>query len=85
MTLPGRSQDALARSPDAPRRSLNAPGRFGRSHALAVARRMGLPSQVVEHARGLLDAESRRMDDLLTEVETERERLRTQAIAQAET
>ena len=60
------------------------PGRFGRSHALAVARRMGLPSQVVEHARALLDAESRRMDDLLTEVETERERLRTQAIAQAE-
>ena len=37
------------------------PGRFGRSHALAVARRMGLPSQVVEHARALLDAESRRM------------------------
>ena len=61
------------------------PGRFGRSHALAVARRMGLPHAVVEHARALLDAESRRMDDLLTEVETERERLRTQAIEQAET
>ena len=60
------------------------PGRFGRSHALAVARRMGLPVGVVDHARALLDAESRRMDDLLTEVETERERLREQAIVQAE-
>ena len=61
------------------------PGRFGRSHALAVARRMGLPSTVIEHARTLLDAESRRMDELLTEVETERERLRNQASEQAET
>ena len=60
------------------------PGRFGRSHALAVARRMGLPEAVVDHARALLDAESRRMDDLMTEVETERERLRDQAAEQAE-
>jgi len=48
-------------------------GRVGRSHALAVARRMGLAASVIERARDLLDTESQRMDELLTQVESERE------------
>ncbi len=59
------------------------PGRFGRSHALSVARRMGIDSDIVERARELLDSEVRRMDDLLSEVESERERLREQALSLA--
>jgi DNA mismatch repair protein MutS2 len=51
------------------------PGRVGRSHALAVARHMGLPEPVIQRARALLDTEARRMDDLLTQVESEREEL----------
>jgi len=51
-------------------------GRVGRSHALAVARHMGLPDTVVDRARVLLDSESRRMDDLMTQVESEREQVR---------
>ena len=51
------------------------PDRVGRSHALAVARTMGLPSTVVDRAVALLDSESRRMDDLLTQIESDRERI----------
>lgn len=53
------------------------PDRVGRSHALAVARTMGMPSTVVERAVTLLDSESKRMDDLLTQIESEHERVRT--------
>ena len=60
------------------------PDRVGRSHALAVARRMGLPDMVITRARALLDEESRRMDDLLTEVETERESLRNLRVSMEE-
>jgi DNA mismatch repair protein MutS2 len=52
------------------------PDRVGRSHALAVARRMGLPEKVVERARALLDEESQRMDELMTQVESEQEAVR---------
>jgi DNA mismatch repair protein MutS2 len=53
------------------------PDRVGRSHALAVARYMGLEDSVIERAVALLDSEARRMDDLLTQIETEREVVRT--------
>jgi len=53
------------------------PDRVGRSHALAVARHMGLEDSVIERAVALLDSEARRMDDLLTQIETEREVVRT--------
>jgi DNA mismatch repair protein MutS2 len=55
------------------------PDRVGRSHALAVARHMGLGDSVIERAVALLDTESRRMDDLLTQIETEREVVRVTA------
>ncbi|MEC8194043.1 MAG: Smr/MutS family protein [Myxococcota bacterium] len=51
------------------------PDRVGRSHALAVARTMGMPSTVVDRAVSLLDSESKRMDDLLTQIESDRERI----------
>jgi DNA mismatch repair protein MutS2 len=59
-------------------------GRAGHSHALAVARQMALPAEVLERARGLLDADTRRMDDLLSELETEREAVHQQILSQAE-
>ena len=51
------------------------PDRVGRSHALAVARTMGLPGPVVDRAVALLDSESKRMDDLLTQIESDREHI----------
>jgi len=59
-------------------------GRAGHSHALAVARQMALPEQLLDRARALLDADTRRMDDLLTELETERETVHQTALNQAE-
>ena len=59
-------------------------GRAGHSHALAVARQMALPDDVLERARELLDEDTRRMDDLLSELETERESVHQQGLEQAE-
>jgi DNA mismatch repair protein MutS2 len=56
------------------------PDRVGHSHALAVARQMELPEAVIERARALLDTETRRMDDLVTQLENEREFVREQTI-----
>jgi len=60
-------------------------GRVGRSHALAVARRMGLPGPVVERARSLLNTDSQHIDDLLTQVESDREAARTLRVELEET
>ena len=53
------------------------PDRVGRSHALAVARHMGITPSVVDRAVALLDSEAKRMDDLLTQIESEREHARS--------
>jgi DNA mismatch repair protein MutS2 len=65
-------------------------GTPGRSRALDVASRLGFPSQVIERANGLLGAETRRMDELLAEVERSRARVHDaeaatrRAVAEAE-
>ncbi len=59
-------------------------GRTGHSHALAVARQMELPDGVLERARALLDEDSRRMDDLITRLETEQEEVHRVGLEQAE-
>ncbi len=60
-------------------------GRAGHSHALAVARQMALPDAVLERARALLDEGTRRLDELITQLETEREEVHHTGMAQAET
>ncbi len=47
--------------------------RPGRSYAFEIARRLGLPEDVVEEARGRMEAGERRMEDVLAELE-EKER-----------
>ncbi len=55
----------------------------GRSNALAIATRLGLPSEIVEAARGTLNPADVQADDLLDAIHRERERAR-QARAEAE-
>lgn len=54
----------------------------GRSNALAIAERLGLPASVIEQARGLITEEDLIADDLLDEIHKTREETR-QAHAQA--
>ncbi|MEE2656552.1 MAG: Smr/MutS family protein [Chloroflexota bacterium] len=45
----------------------------GRSYALTIAARVGLPREVVERAQSMLEPEHRRVDELLAEVVEERQ------------
>lgn len=54
----------------------------GRSNALAIAERLGLPASIIEQARGLVTEEDLIADDLLDEIHKTREETR-QAHAQA--
>jgi DNA mismatch repair protein MutS2 len=54
----------------------------GRSNALAIASRLGLPESIVEQARSLLTTEDRRVEDLIAKIEQaqrEAEELRRKA------
>ncbi|ACO45335.1 endonuclease MutS2 [Deinococcus deserti] len=53
-------------------------GQPGRSYALAIAQRMGLPSQVLERAQTLLGPEAGLMERMLEGLESERADLATQ-------
>lgn len=44
----------------------------GRSNALAIAQRLGLPSEIAETARGFLDPGIEHVDDLLSEIQQRR-------------
>ena len=44
----------------------------GRSNALAIAGRLGMPAEIVEHARSLLSPETVQTEELLAEVQRER-------------
>jgi DNA mismatch repair protein MutS2 len=44
----------------------------GRSNALAIARRLGMPDDVLERARGYLNPETERVDTLLAEIKRRR-------------
>lgn len=56
-------------------------GAPGRSYALSIAQRLGFPQAEVERAKELLGPEGGRLERLLTSLEAERERLRTQSQA----
>ncbi len=45
----------------------------GRSNALAIAARLGLDGAVIERARGMLGTASLKMEDLLTEIQSDRQ------------
>lgn len=51
-------------------------GQPGRSYALAIARRLGLPDGLLERASELLGPEGKRLETLLEELEEQREALR---------
>ncbi|MEX2160692.1 MAG: endonuclease MutS2 [Anaerolineales bacterium] len=55
----------------------------GRSNALAIATRLGLPTEVIEAARSTIDPSELQAEDLLDEIHRERERTR-QARGRAE-
>ncbi|HKY78745.1 MAG TPA: endonuclease MutS2 [Anaerolineales bacterium] len=55
----------------------------GRSNALAIATRLGLPKEVIEMARSAIDPSELKAEDLLAEIYRERERAR-QAAGRAE-
>jgi DNA mismatch repair protein MutS2 len=55
----------------------------GRSNALAIAERLGLPREVVERARGMVDPQALRAEGLLDEIHRQREEAR-QARREAE-
>jgi DNA mismatch repair protein MutS2 len=61
-----------------------ATGAPGVSGALAAAQRYGLPGELVEAARDRMGEDSRRLGELMEELEAERERLRSQAEAAVE-
>ncbi|NLX10803.1 MAG: endonuclease MutS2 [Chloroflexi bacterium] len=50
----------------------------GRSNALAIAERLGLPSRIIQHARGMITSEDLIADDLLDEIHRTRDRIRQQ-------
>ncbi len=57
----------------------------GRSNALAIAQRLGLPSEIAHAARGYLDPETEHVDDLLAQIQQRQIDLeRSLASAQAE-
>ena len=51
-------------------------GLAGESHAFAIARRLSFPGHVLDRARSLLDEGERKLDELVTELESERGRAR---------
>ena len=48
--------------------------RAGRSNALAIARRLGLPAEIVEEARAMVGPEDEQIEDLLASIQDERDR-----------
>ena len=57
----------------------------GRSNAFAISKRLGLPDEVIEHARGLIDDESLKFEDVIdrleeSRVKTEQERAKAEAL-----
>ncbi|MBZ0317538.1 MAG: endonuclease MutS2 [Anaerolineae bacterium] len=48
----------------------------GRSNALAIASRLGLPADIIEQARGMVATEDLKVDDLLDEIQKTRDDIR---------
>ena len=51
-------------------------GEPGQSHAITIAQRLGLPSAVIDHAKGFLTDEHLNLESLLSKMAKERRRLR---------
>jgi DNA mismatch repair protein MutS2 len=60
-------------------------GRPGASHALLIARRIGLPEGVLNAAEGMLSGEQLRLEDMLTKMEADQRRISTHAEKLADT
>jgi DNA mismatch repair protein MutS2 len=53
----------------------------GKSNALAIARRLGVPGEVIEEARGILHAGDQQADDLINDIRRRREQAREELTA----
>lgn len=60
-------------------------GRPGASHALHIARRLGLPQAVLETAEGMLSQEHLRLEDMLATMEAEQHQLSSRSAQAKET
>ena len=48
----------------------------GRSNALSIARRLGVPEEILEDAEDMIDPEERQVDDMLSDIQTQLEAAR---------
>ena len=60
-------------------------GRPGASHALLIARRIGLPDSVLQAAEGMLSGDQIRLEDMLTKMEADQRRISSHAEKLADT
>lgn len=60
-------------------------GRPGASHALLIARRIGLPESVLQAAEGMLSGDQIRLEDMLTRMEADQRRISSHAEKLADT
>ncbi len=60
-------------------------GRPGASHALLIARRIGLPDSVLKAAEGMLSGDQIRLEDMLTQMEADQRRISSHAEKLADT
>ena len=53
----------------------------GRSNAVAISRRLGLPEEIIEEARGMVSSENTRFEDVVSELEATRQQLENEVTA----
>lgn len=53
----------------------------GRSNAIAIARKLGVPTEVIESASGMLDPVETQADRLLAQIQSERDRIERERLA----
>ncbi len=50
----------------------------GRSNAFEISKRLGLPEEIIDHARGLMSGESQNVNDMIEDLDTQRKKARSE-------